>query len=302
MQKNENDLFYFSRKEKNGIVLILILNLLIYFWPDVYDYFSNQKTQAVQIEKLPEIKVENNGENYENISKKNPSDYKSNAPKNNNVEYFEFDPNICSKDEWIRLGVNEKTAKTIMNYVSKGGRFKSPEDLKKIWGLSPTQVKVLMPFVKILSISKIDNKKNNPAHFPTTNFKMIIDVNSADSSILESLAGIGPTLAGRIIKYRNKLGGFYKIEQLKEVWGLTDSVLNKVKEQVIISDKVLKINVNTADFLELKSHPYIGYKLANTIINYRNQHGIFKSLEDIQKIILIDEKTFNRLISYLTVN
>lgn len=68
MQKNENDLFYFSRKEKNGIVLILILNILIYFWPDVYHYFSNRKNQAIQFEKLPELKVENNGENYESFS------------------------------------------------------------------------------------------------------------------------------------------------------------------------------------------------------------------------------------------
>jgi hypothetical protein len=79
MRKNENDLFYFSRKEKNGIVLILILNLLIYFWPDVYHYFSNRKTQAIQFEKLPELKVESNGENYESISKENRFENKSNA-------------------------------------------------------------------------------------------------------------------------------------------------------------------------------------------------------------------------------
>jgi competence ComEA-like helix-hairpin-helix protein len=302
MQKNENDLFYFSRKEKNGIVLILILNLLIYFWPDVYDYFSNRKTQAIQFEKLPELKVESKGENYDSISKENRFENNSNTKEKINVNYFEFDPNRCSKDQWMKLGIKEKTAETIMKYVSKGGKFKSSEDLKKIWGLSPTQVKDLMPFVKIISTPTIENKKNTNSHFETTNFNKIIDVNTADSLLLESLPGIGPALAGRIIKYRNKLGGFYTREQLKEVWGLPDSVLNKIKEKVIISDNVLKINVNTADFFNLKSHPYIGYKLANTIINYRNQHGNFKSLEDIQKIILIDEKMFNRLSHYLITN
>jgi len=302
MQKNENDLFYFSRKEKNGIVLILILNLLIYFWPEVYDYFSNRKTQAIQFEKLPELKVESKGENYDSISKENRFENNSNTKEKINVNYFEFDPNRCSKDQWMKLGVKEKTAETIMKYVSKGGKFKSSEDLKKIWGLSPTQVKDLMPFVKIISTPTIENKKNTNSHFETTNFNKIIDVNTADSLLLESLPGIGPALAGRIIKYRNKLGGFYTREQLKEVWGLPDSVLNKIKEKVIISDNVLKINVNTADFFNLKSHPYIGYKLANTIINYRNQHGNFKSLEDIQKIILIDEKMFNRLSHYLITN
>ena len=302
MQKNKNDLFYFSRKEKNGIVLILILNLLIYFWPDVYHYFSNRKNQAIQFEKLPELKVENNGENYESNSKEKRIENKSNTKENIFVNHFEFDPNRCSKDQWMKLGVKEKTAETIMKYVSKGGKFKSPEDLKKIWGLSPTQVKDLMPFVKIISTPKIENKKNTNSHFETTNSNKIIDVNTADSLLLESLPGIGPALAGRIIKYRNKLGGFYTREQLKEVWGLPDSVFHKVKEKVIFSDNANKININTADFLKLKSHPYIGYKLANTIINYRNQHGNFKSLEDIQKIILIDEKMFNRLSHYLITN
>ncbi len=302
MQKNKNDLFYFSRKEKNGIVLILILNLLIYFWPDVYHYFSNRKNQAIQFEKLPELKVENNGENYESNSKEKRIENKSNTKENIFVNHFEFDPNRCSKDQWMKLGVKEKTAETIMKYVSKGGKFKSPEDLKKIWGLSPTQVKDLMPFVKIILTPKIENKKNTNSHFETTNSNKIIDVNTADSLLLESLPGIGPALAGRIIKYRNKLGGFYTREQLKEVWGLPDSVFHKVKEKVIFSDNANKININTADFLKLKSHPYIGYKLANTIINYRNQHGNFKSLEDIQKIILIDEKMFNRLSHYLITN
>ena len=302
MQKNKNDLFYFSRKEKNGIVLILILNLLIYFWPDVYHYFSNRKNQAIQFEKLPELKVENNGENYESNSKEKRIENKSNTKENIFVNHFEFDPNRCSKDQWMKLGVKEKTAETIMKYVSKGGKFKSPEDLKKIWGLSPTQVKDLMPFVKIILTPKIENKKNTNSHFETTNSNKIIDVNTADSLLLESLPGIGPALAVRIIKYRNKLGGFYTREQLKEVWGLPDSVFHKVKEKVIFSDNANKININTADFLKLKSHPYIGYKLANTIINYRNQHGNFKSLEDIQKIILIDEKMFNRLSHYLITN
>jgi competence ComEA-like helix-hairpin-helix protein len=302
MQKNENDLFYFSRKEKNGIVLIIILNLLIYFWPDVYHYFSNRKDTPIQIEKIPEGKLDYHSENHESISKEKRTEKEITTNEHDKVEYFEFDPNTCTKEIWIRLGVKEKTAEMIIKYISKGGKFKSPEDLKKIWGLSPNQVKDLMPFVKIISTPKIENKKNSNSYFETTNSNKIIDVNTADSLLLETLPGIGPALAGRIIKYRNKLGGFYTREQLKEVWGLPDSVLNKVKEKVIISDNVLKINVNTADFSNLKSHPYIGYKLANTIINYRNQHGNFKSLEDIQKIILIDEKMFNRLSHYLITN
>jgi competence ComEA-like helix-hairpin-helix protein len=302
MQKNENNLFYFSRKEKNGIVLILILNLLIYGWPDVYYYFSNRQENAIQIEKLPKEKNEIQTENDTPISSQKTTEHNTTVYEYQNATYFEFDPNTCTKDNWIRLGVKEKTAETIIKYISKGGKFKAPEDLKKIWGLSPTQVKELLPFVKIVPTPKIENEKNINVHFSQKNSNKIIDINTADSSLLEWLPGIGPALAGRIIKYRNKLGGYYNSEQLKEVWGLPDSVFQKIKERVEISDKIQKINVNTADFLMLKSHPYIGYKLANSIINYRNQHGSFKTLDDIQKIILIDEKTFNQLSHYLITN
>lgn len=302
MQKNENNLFYFSRKEKNGIVLILILNLLIYCWPDVYDYFSNRQENAIQIEKLSEEKNETQTENDKSISSQKRTDHIKTVYEHQNATYFEFDPNTCSKEQWMKLGVKEKTAETIIKYISKGGKFKAPEDLKKIWGLSPTQVKELLPFVKIITTLKIENGKNTIAHFSQKNSNKIIDINTADSSLLEWLPGIGPALAGRIIKYRNKIGGFYSPVQLKEVWGLPDSVFQKIKEKVEISDKIQKINVNTSDFLMLKSHPYIGYKLANSIINYRNQHGSFKTLDDIQKIILIDEKTFNQLSHYLITN
>jgi len=302
MQKKENDIFYFSRKEKNGVVLILILNLLMYSWPDVYGYFSNRKDVAIQIEKLPEAGNEYQTESEQSIAKDKSAGYNNTIIENHKTDYFEFDPNTCTKEQWMQLGVKEKTAETIIKYISKGGKFKVPEDLKKIWGLSPTQVNNLMPFVKMISKPKIEKEKNTNAHFAKTISNKIIDVNTADSSMLEWLPGIGPALAGRIIKYRNKLGGFYKHEQLKEVWGLPDSVFQKIKEKVVIADNVKKINVNTADFLMLKSHPYIGYKLANAIINYRNQHGSFKSLDDIQKIILIDEKTFNRLSHYLITN
>ena len=302
MQKNENDLFYFSRKEKNGIVLILIFNLLIYCWPDVYDYFSKKQSSEIIVEKLPQIKAESQLENNETFSNNKSIENNFISKEQYKVEYFNFDPNTCSKDQWMKLGVKEKTAETIIKYISKGGKFKAPEDLKKIWGLNPSMVKDLMPFVKIISIQKNKNEVNTNAYITKSNSNKIVDVNTADSSLLEWLPGIGPALAGRIIKYRNKLGGFYNREQLKEVWGLPDSVFQKIKEKVLISDNVQKINVNNADFLKLKSHPYIGYKLANTIINYRNQHGSFKTLEDIQKIILIDDKMFNQLSHYLITN
>jgi len=301
MQKKENDVLYFSRKEKNGILLILLLNLVIYFWPDAYDYFFHQPA-AIQIENLP-VTIENEESHKSQFTSESNFDKKKLiSEQNNTIQYFEFDPNTCSKEQWMQLGIKQKTAETILKYVSKGGKFKVPEDLKKIWGLSEKQVSSLMPFVKIKSAATNENINNQHKDFIPPVSRKIIELNTADSASLESLPGIGPALSGRIIKYRNKLGGFYNTDQLKEVWGLQDSVFQKIRDRVSLSGNVEKININTADFSVLKSHPYIGYKLANVIINYRKQHGIFNSLDDIQKIIGIDEKTFNQLSHYLITN
>ena len=85
MQKNENNLFYFSRKEKNGIVLILILNLLIYCWPDVYDYFSNRQENTIQIEKLSEEKNETQTENDKSISSQKRTDHNTTVYEHQNA-------------------------------------------------------------------------------------------------------------------------------------------------------------------------------------------------------------------------
>jgi competence ComEA-like helix-hairpin-helix protein len=213
---------------------------------------------------------------------------------------FDFDPNLISIENWEQLGVSKKTALTIQKYISKGGKFREPQDLKKIWGIPESLAYQLMPYVKIKeekkSLANSTFQQNQKQKFPAE----LIDINQADSSALEKLPGIGPKLSQRIISYREKLGGFYCIEQLHEVWGLQDSILEKISNKIEIQSKGLrKININLADFNQLKSHPYIGYKTASAILNYRNQHGMFQNIEEIQKIVLIDEKIYSKIVHYL---
>ena len=98
------------------------------------------------------------------------------------------------------------------------------------------------------------------------------------------------------------MGGYISVTQLKEVWGLQDSVFQKIAPLLFSNvGEIQKKDINTADWETLKSHPYIGYSLAKTILRYRNQHGNFKSLKDIQQILLIDEITYNKLANYFIV-
>jgi competence protein ComEA len=130
----------------------------------------------------------------------------------------------------------------------------------------------------------------------------MLDVNMADSAAFESLPGIGTRLAQRIIKFREKLGGFYSADQVGETFGLPDSTFKKIRSRLTIAEISLKkIDINKATRQELKEHPYLGWNLANAIAEYRIQHGNFNSIEQLKAIPLITEEKFNRLLPYLKV-
>jgi competence ComEA-like helix-hairpin-helix protein len=297
--KNEQDhaFFYFTKKERKGIIIILFFNALLLAGSLLYEYYFVDVTIPIAIEEADSTIIQSNTSELhdKNLNKNEiiPNENKKNV-------LFDFDPNLISIENWEYLGVSKKTALTIQKYISKGGKFREPQDLKKIWGIPESLAYQLMPYVKV----KEEKKPLANSQFQQNQKQKLsaelIDLNQADSSALEKLPGIGPKLSQRIISYREKLGGFYCIEQLHEVWGLQDSILEKISNKIEIQSKGLrKININLADFNQLKSHPYIGYKTASAILNYRNQHGMFQNIEEIQKIVLIDEKIYSKIVHYL---
>ena len=223
-------------------------------------------------------------------------------------ELFYFDPNTLPEQEWIRLGLRPKTISTIRNFLVKGGRFRQPEDLRRIYGLYPDEYERIAPFVRIVSNSKepppesthgtgnVVTPKNYPARYS------VVDINTADTGALIALPGIGSKLANRIITFRDKLGGFYSIDQVGETFGLADSTFQKIKQYLKLENpSIRKININTATVEELKAHPYIRYSLANPIIAYRKEHGLFEKIEDLRKVMAVTAEIFRKIEPYLSI-
>lgn len=201
----------------------------------------------------------------------------------------------------MRLGVKPKTAQTILNYRTKGGRFRSPDDLKKIWGLRSEQLQQLIPYVRITDTVKKtfqskDYTKKNPQQV------LSIEINTASLEEWESLRGIGPGLAARILKFKEKLGGYISVEQVGETYGLPDSVFQQIQGHLRnTSPRVSLLNINELNEEALSKHPYIRYQTAKAIIRYREQHGAYQSLTDLEKIEAINPETRAKIIPYLTV-
>lgn len=223
-------------------------------------------------------------------------------------ELFYFDPNNLSADDWKKLGLRDKTINTIRNFLSKGGKFKKPEDLKKIYGLLPDEYDRIAAYIRIAdnNILPPDEQEFRPtANNNSSNNKpgyTVIDINTADTTDFIALPGIGSKLASRIVNFRDKLGGFYSINQLAEIYGLPDSTFQRIRKYLKLENDVLKkININTATADELKAHPYIRYSLANPIIAYRNEHGPFSKIEDLKKVMAVSEDVYKKILPYLAI-
>jgi len=136
----------------------------------------------------------------------------------------------------------------------------------------------------------------------TSHNRSFLDINMADTSAFINLPGIGNKLAARIVNFRNKLGGFYSIEQVGETFGLADSTFQKIKPFLRLADStVKKFDVNIASADELKSHPYIRWQIANAIVAYRQEHGTFTKIEDIRKVMAVTADDFKKISRYIVV-
>ncbi|NDV96930.1 helix-hairpin-helix domain-containing protein [Dysgonomonas sp. 521] len=134
------------------------------------------------------------------------------------------------------------------------------------------------------------NKARYPKYIPQEKLKFgeTVEINSSDTSDLKKIPGIGSGYANRIVKYRNLVGGFYSLSQLKEVWGIDDELYNNITPYLTITPKVKRLKVNHAPFEELNRHPYINYKQAKVIADIRERKG---NIESINRLSLLDEFT-----------
>jgi competence ComEA-like helix-hairpin-helix protein len=198
------------------------------------------------------------------------------------------------------LGLNEKNAATILKYVSKGGKFRSSEDLRKIYGIPELVIERIMPYA-VFNTDQVSTNKKEFSALKSVPIKKI-DINEADSTALVDLPGIGEKLSTRIIKYRDRLGGFHSAEQLSEVFGISDSAIILVRERVYVADvySVKKIFINTVDYRELTKHPYMSFVMAKLILAYRKTHGKINGTNDMKMIEGIDADKMSKLIPYLS--
>lgn len=229
---------------------------------------------------------------------------------NPTISLREFNPNTISDADWISLGVPQRSVNMIRNYLNKGGRFRKPEQLMTIYGIDTNIAKTLIPYVKIeeekkasfnkeqyeLDFSSIDPKFRKPPQKTITT----LDINTTDSASLESLPWIGEKLASRIIKFRDACGGFYTIDQIAGIYGVSDTAFLHFRSYLRVGNKgIRKLNINTDPADSLARHPYMQYRQAKALVAYRNQHGKLKNRQELLSIPVFDQVWLDKIEPYL---
>jgi DNA uptake protein ComE-like DNA-binding protein len=207
------------------------------------------------------------------------------------VERFAFDPNTADSTQLLRLGLQSWQIRNIYRYREAGGVFHKPQDFARLYGLTLKQYRQLEPYIRIAKEYNMmardyisDEKPAAPQRDSLVRPQKLspeerVAVNQADTTLLQRVPGIGPYYARRIVSYRQRLGGYYRTEQLLEIEGFPESALGYFS---IADDGVVrKLNVNRLSLNELRQHPYMGYYRAKQIVDFRRTHGRISSLNEL---------------------
>ena len=144
-------------------------------------------------------------------------------------------------------------------------------------------------------------KKENSSYTRKFAKGTVVEINSADTTVLKGVPGIGSTFANRIVKYRNLLGGFCHIEQLKEVYGIDEAKYELLKDWFSVDTaKISKIQINILSAKELAAHPYISFSQAEVMLKLRKRKGEIKSWDELRFLEEFQEDDYIRLCSYIS--
>lgn len=274
-------IFGFTSAQRIGI--IFWSGIILFFLVISNHSFSKTKKSLVEINSSDIEFLELGIANQYSSDENEIDDFKKNQQSN----YFNFDPNTITKTEWKQLGFSDKQADAIILYRTNTGGFKKKTDLKKVFVISESKYNELEPYIEITDIT---NEKSALKK---------ININIALDDELQALPGIGPKLAERILKYRKSLGGFTSLTQLHEIYGITEELYQIIIEQFNVeTEGISQIKINSATKDEIDKHPYITWPMTASILKKREQEKIL-SLDFLIESKIASEEEILKIKPYI---
>ena len=226
-------------------------------------------------------------------------------------ERFFFDPNTADSAQLRRLGLQTWQIRNIYKYRAAGGIYREKTDFARLYGLTVKEYRELEPYIRISSDylpaatlvkeSASATAKHDTTfvhHYPQKIAETAhVVLNTADTTELMTVPGIGPYFARKIVQYGQRLGGYVNVDQLDEI----ENFPAESKRFLVVEGATpQKLNVNKLTLNELKRHPYINFYQAKDITDYRRLHGPIKSLQDLRLLKDFPQAAIERLLPYVT--
>ena len=288
---------FLSRSEKRGLLLLLFL-LLCVCGGMLYVGMSERVGTSVQLS--PEDVAEL--ETFATLTKERK---KRQEEVRMPVQTFPFNPNTADSMTLLRVGLKPWQVKNLMAYRRAGGRWKDADDFKRLYGLSDEEFQRLRPYVQIppavkeVYFTEHDRARQDSLHHlrPEKFTQLtVLDLNTVDTLTLRKIPGIGVGYSRSIVSYRERLGGFVRVAQLKDIEGLPARIEEwfSVEEQVAVRT----ISINKSDFKTLVRHPYLSYEQVKVITTHIRKYGSLRSWKDLQLYPEFTPQDFERLTPY----
>ena len=297
------DFFYFSRSQRIGIVVLLVLVVVMLLADLSLPYLLPSPKESdtaftAKVEWFKKTLVDRDSlREYQWKSKFESKSSKFNTPI---YALFTFDPNKLDSSGFVRLGLKPYIASNILKYRVRGGKFRTPSDFKRVYGITPEKFEELQPYIVIEPDTKayLDSTNHSKKELKQ---EIIVDINRADTAELMKVKGIGAGYAKKIVGYRKVLGGYVKVEQLKEVYGMTAENYEKIKAscKVNVFD-IQKIRVNIASVQRLTAHPYLRFYKAKAIYELRREKGKLHGISEIAGLPVFTKEEIEKIEPYLS--
>lgn len=295
------EFFYKPKSDRNVFVAVLIVFIvsivLIYYVGGASDATTATSQNSINRQKGPISSYHKYqyGHKYYNVD-------------GQKAELFPFDPNTADSTRLLRLGLRPWQVRNIYNYRAKGGIYHKPSDFARLYGLTRKQYLAMEPYIRISDdyrpasemFEKHDEMARNERDTVMYPHKIQtferISLNAADTGVLKKVPNIGSYFARQIVNYRNRLGGFYSLQQLLEIEDFPEESL---KYMSIPDGDIKKINLNQLTLNQLKRHPYINFYMAREIVDYRRLKGPLHSLNDLRLLKDFSADVIKRLEPYV---
>ena len=229
------------------------------------------------------------------------------------VSLFRFDPNTADSATFVRLGLSPRVARAIIHYRAAGGVFRKPQDFARIYTLSDTDFRRLLPYIYIKGNKTTSSahpvyeekkedfspteRERNSSLFPSKlKDGESLSLNTSDTAELKRIPGIGSYYSAKIVRYRERLGGFVSLSQLAEIEGLPENI---ARWFTLDKTEIRKLPINTSTFGQLLRHPYLNFEQVRAIMNYRKAYGALRSLSDLKTYTAFSDSDFLRLQPYV---